>query len=281
MADLIQLETWRVSTSTLNVRRTPGDVSDLVESIKEKGILEPVMVRPQGRRYELVLGSRRLEAAKTLGMKAIPAIVKQMSKEDALISLMENIQRRQLEPEEEYDGFMKLRKLDPERYSDADQLAKAIGKSRQYVEDRLAAVEAVRSIRKAGRAQIEVKQSPTPQERKEGVLSIKNATLLHKAEEAPTLMRISEERRGRKLTELAETIAQMPTPQAEKVVEHFVMAPQKPIDVIRSEVDLLRSVKLEIMLDPRVADRLRRAAEERRATMEVMASLAINSWLRQ
>jgi ParB family transcriptional regulator, chromosome partitioning protein len=198
---LLQVETSKVFVSGANVRRSPGDVSDLMQSIREK------VVRPVDSRYELIVGSRRLEAAKRLGMKKVPAVARRMLDEDALIiSLVENIQRRELEPEEEYDGLMRLRKLNPILYSTIDQLARAIGKSRQYVEDRVAAVETVRSIRKAApRSEISVKQAPTAQERKEGVLPIKHATFLHKAEEALAVQRLPEEKRAKKLTDLAET----------------------------------------------------------------------------
>ena len=281
-AGFLQVETSKVFMGRTNVRRSPGDVADLMQSIKEKGILEPLLVRPVGGRYELIVGSRRFEAARRLGMKRVPAVAKQMPDEDALIiSLVENIQRRDLEPEEEYDGLMRLKKLNPVLYSTADQLARAIGKSRQYIEDHIAAVETVRSIRKSAGSEISVKQAPTAKERKEGVLPIKHATFLHKAEEAPAVQRLPEERRAKKLTALAETIAELPQPEAERVVEHFVMAPQRPMEEIKREIETLRAVKLEVVLDPRVADALRRAAEERETTMEAMASLAIHSWLRQ
>lgn len=257
-------------------------MGDLMESIKEKGILQPLLVRPVDSRYELIVGSRRFEAAKRLGMKKVPVVVKSMPDEEALIvSLVENIQRRDIEPEEEYDALMKLKKLNPILYSGNDELAKAIGKSRQYVEDRIAAVQTVRTIRKAAKSEISVKQSPTRDERKEGVLPIKHATFLHRAEEAPSVQRIPEEKRAKKLSALAQTIAELPGPEAEEVVERFVMAPQRPMEEIKREAETLRAVKLELVLDPRVADGLRKAAEERSTTMEAMASLAIHSWLRQ
>jgi len=239
-------------------------------------------VRPVEGRYELIVGSRRFEAAKRLGMKKVPVVVRPMPDEEALIvSLVENIQRRDIEPEEEYDALMKLRKLNPVLYSGNDQLARAIGKSRQYVEDHIAAVQTVRAIRKTAKSDIAVKQAPTREERKEGVLPIKHATYLHRAEEAPTVQRLPEEKRAKKLSDLAETIAELPRPEAQKVVEHFVMAPQRPIEEIKRETETLRAVKIEVVLDPRVADGLRKAAEERATTMEAMASLAIHTWLRQ
>ena len=77
-----------------------------------------------------------------------------------------------------------------------DQLARAIGKSRSYVEDRVAAVETVRTIRRGSKkSTIAVMQSPTREERKEGVLPIKHAAFLHRAEEAPLVQKLPEEKR--------------------------------------------------------------------------------------
>lgn len=281
-AELLQIETSRVFVGKSNVRKRPGDVIDLTRSIQEKGVLEPVLVRPVGYRYELIIGSRRLEAAKAAGLKKIPAVVRKMSDEEAIIvSLIENIQRRDLEPEEEYDGLMTLKKLNPKSYGTAEQLAKVIGKSRRYVEDHINAVETVRDLRRETKTEVTVKSAPTPEERKGGVLPLKHATYIHRAEETASIQELPSRERAVKLKELAETIAPLPQPEAEKVVSHFVMAPQKTMDEIRKDVQYLRAVKLEILLDPRVAEALRTAAEDRKTTMEAVASLAIHSWLRQ
>ncbi|HEV2138421.1 MAG TPA: ParB/RepB/Spo0J family partition protein [Nitrososphaerales archaeon] len=280
---IMSVELSKLFVGKTNVRKSPGDVGDLVDSVKEKGILEPVLARPIGGRYELVVGSRRFEAARIAGLKRIPAIVRPMTDEEAIIvSLVENIQRRDIEPEEEYDAIVLLRKANPRAYGSPDQIAKALGKSRRYIDDRINAVEAVRSIRRESKgAEISVKQAPLAKERKKGVLPVKHATFLHRAEEAQTVQNLPKRERASQLKELAETIAPMPTPEAENVVSHFVMAPQRPVEDIKNEVSYLHAVKLEILLDPRVADGLRRAAEERNTTMEAVASLAIHSWLRQ
>lgn len=279
---VMQIELSKVFVGKTNVRKNPGDVGDLVDSVKEKGILEPVLARPVGGRYELVVGSRRFEAAKIAGMKRIPAVVRPMTDEEAIIvSLVENIQRRDIEPEEEYDAIVALMKINPRAYGTVEQLAKAIGKSRRYVDDRINAVEAVRTIRRESGPGISVKQAPLHTERKEGVLPVKHATFLHRAEEAQSVQELPRRERVSKMKELAETIAPLPSPEAENVVSHFVMAPQRPVEDIRKEVSTLRAVKLDLLLDPRVADGLRRAAEERNTTMEAVASLAIHSWLRQ
>jgi ParB family chromosome partitioning protein len=278
----MQIELSKLYVGKANVRKNPGDVRELAESIREKGVLEPVLVRPVGARYELVIGSRRFEAAKEAGLKKIPAVVREMDDEEAIVaSLIENIQRRDIEPEEEYDALMELRRLNPKSYGSAEQIAKALGKSRKYVEDRISAVEVVRSLRKEAKADLEVKQAPRPEERREGVLPVKHATFLYKAQEAPTVQELPRKEQLKKLTELAHTIAELPRPEAETVVSHFVMAPQRPVEKIAKEAISLHTVKLEIVLDPRVADALRKAAEDRGATMEAIAALALHSWLRQ
>jgi ParB/RepB/Spo0J family partition protein len=279
---LLEIDITKLFVGKTNVRKTAGDVTDLVESIREKGILEPVLARPVGNHYELVVGSRRYAAAKIVGLKKIPAVVRTLTEEDAIvISLVENIQRKELDPEEEYDGLMSLKTLNPGDYGTVDQLAKAVGKSHKYIQDHMDAVETVRGLRKDGNSDMTVKVAPSLKERKEGAIPIKHATFLHEAEESPAVQKLSPEKRVQKMTELAETIAQLPQPEAERIVDHFVMAPRKPMEEIKKEVTLLRAVKLEVLLDPRVADSLRAAAEDRATTMEAIASLAIHSWLRQ
>ncbi|MHB8276177.1 MAG: ParB/RepB/Spo0J family partition protein [Candidatus Humimicrobiaceae bacterium] len=72
-------------------------ISELAESIKEHGILNPIIVRPSGAKYEIIAGERRFRAAGQAGLKEVPAIIKKVSDEDAkLISLIENIQREDL-----------------------------------------------------------------------------------------------------------------------------------------------------------------------------------------
>ena len=278
---LLQVEISKVFVSGVNVRRSPGDVVDLMKSIGEEGILEPLLVRPVDGRYELIVGSRRFEAGKRKGMKEVTAVVRTLGDEDALIiSLVENIQRRDVEPEEEYEALMKLKKLNPALYSTTDQLAEAIGKSRQYVEDRVAAVEAVNTIRRGTKSAIAVRQSPTMEERKEGVLPISHAGFLHKAEEAPAVQELSEEKRAKRLSALADTIAELPASEARRVVEQFVKDPRMPMDEIKRTTEALRGSKIEVVLDPQVAAGLRKVAEEREMTVEAVAALAIRAWLR-
>ncbi|HHW40179.1 MAG TPA: ParB/RepB/Spo0J family partition protein [Syntrophomonadaceae bacterium] len=85
------------------------DIESLAESIKEVGVLQPVLVRPKGGYYELIAGERRLRASIKAGLSEIPAVVKEMSDiEAAEIALIENLQRRNLHFFEEANGFARL-----------------------------------------------------------------------------------------------------------------------------------------------------------------------------
>ena len=106
-------------------------LEELVSSIKEKGVLQPVIVRHKEDGYELIAGERRLRAAKALGMGEIPVIVRDVSDADALeFSLIENIQREELNPIEEAKAFQRL--IDEFKFSQ-EEVAKAVGKERATI----------------------------------------------------------------------------------------------------------------------------------------------------
>jgi hypothetical protein len=118
------------------------------------------------------------------------------------------------------------------------------------------------------------------EERKEGVLPISHAGFLHKAEESPAVQKLWEEKRAKRLSALADTIAELSAPEARRVVEQFVKAPQRPMDEIKRETEALRASKIEVVLDQQVAAGLKKVAEEREMTVEAVAALAIRAWLR-
>jgi ParB family chromosome partitioning protein len=87
----------------------PEAMQKLVESVKKDGVLQPILVRPFGDKYELVAGERRYRAAQSAGLTDIPAVVRQMSEEEAVrFALMENLQREDLNPVEETEGILEL-----------------------------------------------------------------------------------------------------------------------------------------------------------------------------
>ncbi len=110
-------------------------IKELAESIKEKGIIQPIIVREHEDKYQIVAGERRFLAAKLAGLKSIPAIVKNISDEEsAEIALIENVQRKDLNPIEEALAYRRL--IDKFGYTQ-EELAKKIGKDRVTITNSL------------------------------------------------------------------------------------------------------------------------------------------------
>ncbi|MEO8674164.1 MAG: ParB/RepB/Spo0J family partition protein [Casimicrobiaceae bacterium] len=113
-------------------RMDEASLDELAQSIKEHGIMQPVLVRPvEGGRFEIIAGERRWRAAQRAGLKDVPALVKSVPDASALaIGLIENIQREDLNPLEQANG---LARLVDEFGLTHDAVAKAIGRSRSAV----------------------------------------------------------------------------------------------------------------------------------------------------
>jgi len=108
-------------------------ISELAESIKEHGVLSPIIVRPAGDKYEIIAGERRFKASRQAGLKEVPAIIKNVSNGDArLISLIENIQREDLN---DIDRASALRDLKVNLGSPWEAVAKRLGLTKRRVLD--------------------------------------------------------------------------------------------------------------------------------------------------
>ena len=112
----------------------PDALQALAQSVREKGVLEPILVRrldDQQNRYEIIAGERRWRAAQTAGLHDVPVIVKELDDKEALeIALIENLQREDLTAIEEAEGYRRL--MDQFARTQED-LAREIGKSRSHV----------------------------------------------------------------------------------------------------------------------------------------------------
>lgn len=110
-------------------------LNDLTESIKVNGVIQPIIIRKIENGYEIIAGERRWRAAKEANLIEIPAIVRDIDEETASkISLIENVQRENLNPIEEAQAYKRLMK----EYSlKQDELAKAVGKSRSYISNNI------------------------------------------------------------------------------------------------------------------------------------------------
>lgn len=110
-------------------------ITELSESIKEHGVIQPIVVRPIGDRYEIIAGERRFKASTLAGLKTIPAIVINLNdKDSAEVALIENVQRQDLTPIEEAISYKKILDMG---YLKQEDLAEKIGKSQSSIANKL------------------------------------------------------------------------------------------------------------------------------------------------
>jgi ParB family chromosome partitioning protein len=148
-------------------------LTELADSIREHGVLQPILVRPSASKFELIAGERRWRASSMAGRESIPAIVVEFDESTALeVSIIENLQREDVSPLEEATMFRKM--TDAFGYS-VRQLAQKVGKDKGYVENRLRLTDAPADIRE--------------------LVSLRKDTISHAYE----LMKIGDERTRRRL----------------------------------------------------------------------------------
>jgi ParB family transcriptional regulator, chromosome partitioning protein len=130
----------RIQPSKANPRRRKNQaaLAELAESIQQRGVLQPILVRPlNGDGYEIVCGERRYEASRTAQKKTIPARIVHLSDTEALeLAVIENVQREDVHELDEALGYQALMRQNPERYT-VDTLAQKIGRSPKYIYARL------------------------------------------------------------------------------------------------------------------------------------------------
>ncbi len=148
-------------------------LTELADSIREHGVLQPVLVRPAGSKFELIAGERRWRASGMAGRGTIPAIVVEFDEQTALeVSIIENLQREDVSPLEEATMFRRMTQAFG--YS-VRQLAQKVGKDKGYVENRLRLSDAPADVRE--------------------LVSLRKDTISHAYE----LMKIGDERKRRRL----------------------------------------------------------------------------------
>jgi ParB family transcriptional regulator, chromosome partitioning protein len=117
-------------------RQVMGDLSELIASIAEKGIIEPLIVRQRGARYQIVAGERRYQAAVQAGLRELPVVIREVDDTEIIeVALVENLQRKDLGPFEEAEALTGLAERCGYTHED---LAKRLGKSRTSITESLA-----------------------------------------------------------------------------------------------------------------------------------------------
>jgi ParB family chromosome partitioning protein len=207
-----------ISPNPRNPRRRFADeeLADLSRSIREHGVVQPVVVRraATGGRYEIIAGERRWRAAQLAGMAEIPAIIRDVGDREALeLAIVENIQRADLNPVEEAQGFQQL--IEEHGYTQAD-LGQVIGKSRSHVANTLRLLKLPEDVR----AMLV-----------DGVLSAGHARALVTADDPTTLARRIAE--GGLSVRQAEALAQ--EPQRNQAPKTTAARPEKDPDTVALE----------------------------------------------
>jgi ParB family chromosome partitioning protein len=135
----------KIDPSPQQARSELGNIQELMASIKEKGILEPILVRKKGARFEIIAGERRFMAAKNINLDKVPCIEMNVSDNEAMeLALIENMQRKNLDVFEEADGLKAL----AETYGyNHEQISKKIGKARSTITEIIAISKIPKDLR--------------------------------------------------------------------------------------------------------------------------------------
>jgi ParB family chromosome partitioning protein len=139
--EVLSLDVSLIDPNPFEPREDEPDekLAELTESIREKGLVQPILVRKKGERFELICGGRRLKASKKAGLQVIPAVVRMASDSEVLeLAIIENVQREDLNPVAEAGAYRKLMK---EFGYTQNEVATKVGKDRSTVANMLRLLE--------------------------------------------------------------------------------------------------------------------------------------------
>lgn len=144
--EMIPLAKIRQNPNQPRKQFKPETLEELVHSIKEKGVLQPILIRKVAAGYELVAGERRLRAARGAGLERIPAVVRNITEAEALeVAIIENVQREDLNPMEVAEAFAALGN---DFGLSQEDIARKVGKERSTVANYVRLLKLPREIRK-------------------------------------------------------------------------------------------------------------------------------------
>ena len=238
--DITEINLDEIRSNPYQPRKTFNEESlnELAESIKEYGVVQPVILKKSIKGYELIAGERRCKAAKIAGLSSIPAIVKDFTDDEMMeIALLENIQREDLNPIDEaisVDKIIKLRGLTQEEFS------KKFGKSRSYITNLLGLLRLPDSVKKLVES---------------GSISMSHARVLSKIEDNDKIISLASRivREGLNVREI-ERLASSKTKLKELKTEKLVSIARYSIlqnvlsDKLNEKVNITRN-KIEIYFD--------------------------------
>jgi len=258
---VLEIPIEQLIISPLNVRKDTGDLSELADSIREEGVLQPLLVRQVNSHFEIIAGSRRFTAAGQVGLDVLPAVVRELTDAQAVAaSLTENMLRGDLLLEERVTGYRRLQELDPENCGSIRGLARMLGRSYVKVSQDMDAYEALLRLRPRGIDVVSQMPPGAAARRKGEALPERHAMILEQTFNAVReLGNLEDEEAADKYVELARHIAPLDQENARKVLDYFKMYPERSVDQI--EAMALTQVDREVSLDPVTARKLDELAQ--------------------
>ncbi len=209
-------------------------LTELKNSIREQGMLQPILVRSKNSGFEVIAGERRLRAARALKLEKIPIIIKEVTDKEALeIALVENIQREELNPIEEAKAFRKL--IDEFQYTQ-EEVAQAVGKDRSTITNLLRVLNLPENIQQGVF---------------EGLISMGHARTLLGVEDAAEKNRLYEAiiRDQLSVRELENLVKTVSTPKQSAGARREKKEKQKNHEIIRLEEELQKTLGTKVRVD--------------------------------
>jgi len=274
MAQVAEIPITKLFVGKTNVRGAAGDITELTRSIEEEGILQPILVRPVGDRFEIIVGSRRFAASKAAGLKSIPAIVREMNDDESLVaSLTENIQRGDIEPEEEAKAYKTLVRI----FGNTRKVAEKVGVDHSRVVRTMQVLELVPQLQRKV-----VRYAPKKEREEAEAIPFEHATMIAEALRTEEIKRLPEQEKKIKQVEIAKAIAPLRQYEARKVIDRVKMFPEKPIEIVKEEALASETgIAVRVYFIPKIARLLNKAAEDRQMSMEELVPIAVEEWLKR
>ncbi|MGB9134794.1 MAG: ParB/RepB/Spo0J family partition protein, partial [Candidatus Bathyarchaeia archaeon] len=225
MAELKEVELSKIRPNRLNPRLDINieRLNELADSIKQVGLLEPIIVRPLGEEYEVVVGERRYRASQQAGLKHVPALVRDFTEEQVIaLNLVENVQREDLSAVEKGNCCKQLLEKYPEKYPSKEAVGKKVGVSADTVGNWLKLTEAPAEIQR-----IVAPSEKAGVPREAGKLDYSTALSITRQIQEPE-----------RQVEVAREIASKPIHgrKARQIVKKAAEEPEKPVEEIVKEV---------------------------------------------
>jgi ParB family chromosome partitioning protein len=220
-----EIELKKIRPNRLNPRLEMNieRLNELASSIREVGLLEPIIVRPVNGEYEVVVGERRYRASQQAGLEKVPAIIREYSDDEVVqLNFIENVQREELNAIEKGNVCRYLLENCPEKYPSQNAIAKKIGVGSNAISLWLRTIEVVPK-----EAQKYVAPSTISGEVPEGKIDYQTAVKVGRSVEEP-------EKRVEVIKKLAEK--HLPVKERKEVIKKVALEPKKPIEEVIEEV---------------------------------------------